>query len=259
MSEPVTLLAVAGQSNALGYLQNTSTLPAEFQQPNGTTYIWNELGGFWEIMAPGINTGAPGMTDTWGIEVGIAHQWHAANPDQTLYLVKFARGSTSLAVDAGAKDWNPANSNELFQRMADAMRVAKADLQAQGLTVGVPGIFWAQGEADAYVSDYAASYAENLSAFLAAVREAWGDQASTFVFNQVHSETGFPFAAEVRAAQLAVQSADPNSAAIIADDLALQGDNLHSPPMVSPRWASEWRPAIRTYPCPIAAPTAMTS
>ncbi|MFN3585727.1 sialate O-acetylesterase [Phenylobacterium sp.] len=214
------LVIVAGQSNALGYGLSGQDLPADIG-PDAQVRIWD--GARFAVMAPGRNTGSPNFPASWGPEAGFAHAWRAAHPDRPLYIVKYARGSTPLAPSPG-RDWAP-ESGELFQETEEAVAAARAALEAQGLHPRIAAVLWMQGEADATDPARAGAYRSNLTALLAAIRERWAKADTPVVVGRI-PDFGAR-AGEVRAAQAAVDAADPRTATVDAKGLPMQPDGLH--------------------------------
>jgi len=219
---PAQVVVLAGQSNALGYGLTAADLPPELAKPEPRVQIWD--GERFVPLQPGVNTGSPRQPSTWGPEVGFARAWRAAHADGTLYLVKYARGSTALAQGPG-RDWSPASSGDLYAEATQAVAAAKAALGRQGLRPQVTAIVWLQGEADAADAAATAAYRANLEAFLAAVRRDWARADTPVVLAKIPRWGGQADA--VRAAQAAVDAADPRTVAVDAAGLPMQPDGLH--------------------------------
>jgi hypothetical protein len=215
-------VVLAGQSNAVGYNLDVAELPADLAAPDPRVRIWD--GGRFAPMTPGVNTGTPRQPTTWGPEVGFARAWRAAHPDGTLYLVKYARGSTPLAQGPG-RDWSPASSGELYAEATQAVTAAKAALARQGMEPEVTTILWVQGEADAADPAAAAAYRTNLEAFLRTIRRDWSQAGTPVVLARIPRFGGQADA--IRAAQAAVDEADPRTVAVDAAGLPMQADGLH--------------------------------
>src|SRR6185437_6741372 len=147
-----TFVVFAGQSNMGGLNQDPSTLPANWQA-TPAIQIWNPQAHAWQEMQPGFNTGYPGFSSTWGPEVQFAIDFHAAHPNDVLYIVKSVAGGTALAATANAQDWSPQSSGELFDQTTQEIRDAGA---AIGMRPSV--LFWGQGEEDAGIQADAGAY-----------------------------------------------------------------------------------------------------
>jgi hypothetical protein len=211
------LVLFAGQSNALGF---GNTGPAPYT-PTERVQIWSGSG--FSIMTPGVNTGTPANPTVWGPEVAFANDWLAAHPEGTLYLGKVVKGSTPLA-QADGLDWSPRSTDELFDQ---AKATANAMLAARG-AVALDAVFWMQGEQDATVSEWAAQYGANLTAFLSAVRSEWMHNAQGYVAaGQISDSTALAYNQDVRAAELGVDQADPNLETFPTAGFTMQADGLH--------------------------------
>jgi len=214
------IVMVAGQSNALGYL-TAADVPEAFRTADPQVLIWRD--GAFQPLQPGRNTGSPNRPDAWGPEASFARAWRAARPDRPLYVVKLARGSTSLAPAEGP-DWSP-SSGELFAQAGAELEAAKAALRAQGLSPRLAAVVWVQGESDAVHPVMASAYRTNLTSFIQALRQGWS-AADTPVAMARIGRIG-SHADQVRAAQAAVDKADPLTVSVDAEGLPMQPDGLH--------------------------------
>jgi hypothetical protein len=218
----LAFVVFAGQSNALGFGMRRETLPAEYAQIDWWTWIWNNDTGGFQVMVPGFNTGTANNPQAWGPEVAFAHQFHQEHPGEILFIVKSAKGSTSLAQNDDGLDWSPTSQGELFDLTAERVGAARQFLG----DMAVDAVFIVQGEQDGFDPDAAAVYGENLTAWLNAIRHDWmGRDDGRVAFAQI-ADTHEGFHA-VREAQAAVDAADPFAASIDAGYLPLQADGLH--------------------------------
>jgi hypothetical protein len=218
----VAFVVFAGQSNALGYGMDRSTLPGDAAAPLGSTFIWNNDGWRWEVMQPGVNTGTPAHPQAWGPEVAFALGFRAGHPDEPLYIVKSVKGGTGLAQDPDAMDWSPASRGEMFDLTTQRVAVARATLHGPV----VDAVFLFQGEADAMTATAAAAYEANLRDWLAAIRADWmRDPQGEIAFGRISDQA--PFVEQVREAQAAVDRDDLYAASFDTCDFAMQDDGLH--------------------------------
>lgn len=219
----MALVVFAGQSNIGGAYMDVSTLTRPYA-PDPSVRIWNDQSKAWETMQVGVNTGYPGMTQSWGPEVQFALDFKARFPGETLQIVKIAHGGTGLRIDPGLwkYDWSPTSENELFD---DATATIRAATQAAGL--GRPDmLLWGQGEEDSTTAEAAAAYQQNLSAFFAAVRQEWlGDPAGKIGFFKLGGSGAY--LNQVREAQGAVDAADPNAVSFDTLYMPRLGDGVH--------------------------------
>jgi hypothetical protein len=216
----MALIVVAGQSNALGWVE-ASSLPAHLQGPLGYAAIWNPTRQAFEALQAGVNTGNAQQPTAVGPEVQFAYAWSLSHPGETLFIVKVAQSSTGLAEDPLKDDWSP-RSGELF---ATASQQVAAARQASGEPVS--GVLWMQGEEDASTPAKALSYEANLAELFARMRTDWGGLDTAIVFGRVDAHAGLPYAGPVRQAQAAIDLADGAAVMIDTDSFPLQGDKLH--------------------------------
>ncbi|MGA0608280.1 sialate O-acetylesterase [Phenylobacterium sp. VNQ135] len=214
------LVVLAGQSNALGYLTRAD-VPVEIRWPDPEVRIWRD--GRFEMLEPGRNTGSPNRPEAWGPEASFARVWRETRRDRPLYIVKLARGSTSLAPAEG-RDWSPA-SGELFAEATREVEAAKAALSAQGRAPRIAAILWVQGEADAIDPAMARAYRANLTSLIKTMRLGWSAPQAVVAVVRI-PDIGAQ-AGQVRAAQAAVDDADPLTVSVDAKGLPMQADGLH--------------------------------
>jgi hypothetical protein len=198
-----TRIILAGQSNALGFLNNG---PAPYQ-PTSRVQIWADTNGdgvpdAWNYMLPGHNTGTLANPDVWGPEVGFANKWLAAHPFGNLWIVKSAKGSTGLAKDTGQGilDWSPESAGELFDTATAIVTAAKANLANGAFAFDAyDGLLWMQGEQDATDQAKANAYLANLKDFITHARASWF--VSRIVIGRISDSVNLPYNEAVRVAQ----------------------------------------------------------
>ncbi|HEY8574169.1 sialate O-acetylesterase [Phenylobacterium sp.] len=212
----------AGQSNALGFGMDGSTLPGEYGKPDPLTLIWSSRAQAFEVMQPGVNTGTANTPAAWAAEVAFARAFRQANPKEPLYIVKSAKGSTGLAADPQRIDWSPSSTGEMFDATAAEVAAARA---AAGVGA-VDAVFIVQGEQDATQAAWADAYGRNVTDWFAAIRTRWmADPEGPIFFARV----GEPLAhaQAVSRAQALADAADPHAASVETTHFLLQADSLH--------------------------------
>jgi len=214
------LFVFAGQSNAVGFPNDLAALPLEMRAADPGVLIWRD--GRWAVLQPGVNTGGARQPQLWGPEIAFARRWRADHPNETLYIVKVAKGETPLAVSPG-QDWSPSSKGELFAQTTARVRAARAALSAQGLTVRTGAIFWMQGEQDALTADRAKAYRTNLKAFFRSARSNWGEPGAPVIYGRIADEAALPFREAVRAAQAEARS-EPGVAMVDTDPFPMFDD-----------------------------------
>jgi hypothetical protein len=192
--DPIDLVIVAGQSNAVGYDAKPSRLPAD-PRDRDVLFWWrcgdpppdehdSTSGGMWTHLQPqplgmpktpkaGRQYGNFAQAEGgFGPEIGFARELLSKEQGRKLAIVKTAFSGTGLRTD-----WNPHDSGDggscyraLFAEVRAAIRAGRG----QGLAFRPRALLWVQGESDANAKD-ADAYAANLEAFIRALR---GDLAA---------------------------------------------------------------------------------
>lgn len=222
-----THIIVAGQSNALGYL-NTGAAP---YVPTARVQIWADtnndgVGDAWNYMNPGVNTGLPANPTDWGPEVEIANRWLATHATGVLWIDKVTKGSTGLAHDATQLDWSPSSSGEMFDLTTASVDAARHNLDGTAYAFSRwDAVEWMQGETDATDAAKAAAYGTNLTDFLSHARADW--DVTEFVIGRISDSTALPYNLAVRNNQFGVDQADANAVSFKTIGLAMQPDTIH--------------------------------
>lgn len=211
----MTSVILAGQSNALGYLNDG---PAPYAV-DWRVQIWT--GERFEVMQPGVNTGTAANPAAWGPEVEFANRWLVDNADNgdILAIGKVVKGSTGLAHDDAALDWSPSSRGELFDQATAVAKAMEAALQ----TDKIDATLWMQGETDATDAAKADAYAANLADLFAHMRLDWG--STEIAFGRIGGQP--EYAAQVRYAEWLVDQQDDHAASFKTLDYAMRPDGLH--------------------------------
>lgn len=201
-SEPVTppglarVFFMAGQSNMLGY-GISSELESPYKDPLPEVRYWN--GANWVDLRTGF-----GRATDFGPEIYFGHTLNEALPTDTIYLVKFAVGGTSLW-----DHWAP-NTGIWHTEFVARATGALARLEADGVNYEVSGMLWMQGESDA-ADNKGAFYESNLRAFIADIRTRFGISDLPFYLGRVRDYYGTAAQSSlVRDAQAAVADSTIN-------------------------------------------------
>lgn len=219
----MAFVVFTGQSNAGGFGVDASSLRTPWT-PDPLTLIWDAAAKAWVQFQPGTNTGYGQQPNAWGPEVEFARQFRAEHPGEELRIVKVAHGGSSLAIDPVAwhYDWSPDSRDEYFDMVTRTIADAAAPLGG----IRPAFVFWGQGEEDARYQGAASVYGENLTKLFAAMRQHWlADPAGKIGYFRIVISP--PFADTVRAAQLAVDAADPNARSFDTYLYPTQSDSLH--------------------------------
>ncbi len=170
--QPLALVIVAGQSNALGY-QSFVTDPVTHddvftdrsKSPADTSvlFMWTESGvpssGATPVRldAPQVLAGV--SSPIFGPEVGLARSlWGQGH--RNLLVVKVAFSGSSLATD-----WQPGDAD--YTALVTRVQQAEAWARSNGYAPSIVALCWMQGESDAMLASQATTYGSHLKSFLA--------------------------------------------------------------------------------------------
>jgi iduronate 2-sulfatase len=218
-ADPFQVYLLAGQSNMVGY-GTSSQLPPELQEPQ--TDVRFSTGGRWGPLRPGYGTNPA----SFGPEITYGRDMADALPDQNIALIKYAVGGTSLATNWRPPDENGENAGPLYETFMTRIDSALGLLSAEG-EWEVAGMLWMQGERDARELETAQAYEQNLTNFIASIRDDVGVADLPFVIGQISDSPVFPYNAIVRQAQYNVSQTVPNTGLVITLDLPRLPDNVH--------------------------------
>ncbi|MEO1591769.1 MAG: sialate O-acetylesterase, partial [Cyanobacteria bacterium J06632_22] len=226
VTNEVSVFLIAGQSNAMGEGSFNSDLPNNLQAPHPSVRIWQEAPtGKFVSLQPGFSGFLGGASDGegFGLELGFGHGIHG-HTEEEVYLIKYAVGATSLAVD-----WDPNGHNNWHDAFVGRVGAALADLNAQNMSYDIEGMLWMQGEEDSIYADQANAYEANLTAFIGDMRSRYSSDLE-FVIGRIHDDMPWHSTGNVdivRNAQTNVAAADPLTHWINTDDLSLTNDDVH--------------------------------
>ena len=189
---------LAGQSNMVGRAR-AETLPAdccdggervqmrwcndlnfatvgEENTSHGASSGWQRLQPQWSPI---------GQYHHYGPEMTLARELLKLFPEDDLYFVKYAMGSTSLQTH-----WNPETSGApsgkdgvYFKHFISFCYQALASLAH--LDVSLEAMFWLQGEGDSGKANLAKAYYDNLLLFIESVRQQLGKPQLPFIASEI--------------------------------------------------------------------------
>lgn len=211
----LAVFLLAGQSNAdgRGAIDDLSP-PYDSAQPLVLAYT-DGGGDPWPALIPGWNNDGENM---FGPEIKFGYDAVLRSNGIPIGIIKSAEGGTSLAVD-----WCKGgdNYNDLMTQITNAQGTR---------TIVIKALIWVQGERDAVQSDYANAYQFNLTQFLSDIRSDLSLPNLPVVICKLHTSLpvgSYPYASTVRAAQVAVATADSYAVAVDTRDISLNVDNIH--------------------------------
>jgi hypothetical protein len=200
-----TVILAAGQSNdGDGNGLDASGLPAYAVTPDPGIQIWNGSAFTTLINATNNDILQDPLSTTWGPEVEFTYRYRQAHPGETIYLIPFRKGSTSLGTSGGTTNvWMPppAVTNSLFNTMQGHVAAALATLANPKVRV----VLWQQGESDATDLTDANNYQTNFTNLCNQIQIHWGDASTKIVAGRIlGTNPSWTFSSTVRAAQDAV-------------------------------------------------------
>jgi hypothetical protein len=127
------------------------------------------------------------------------------------------------------KSWSPGEPNNCFSRVLDTLDAAKTAFEAEGDTGECVGIFYAQGETDAFLPRLADNYENGMRKLKAAMRQAVKERGLTsldedkipFIHPQIKNYDIYPGTEVVNAAITALADEDPYSRTVSVDGVEL--------------------------------------
>lgn len=101
----------------------------------------------------------------------MAERLSSASSDDPIFLIKFAKGSTSLR-----DDWN-SDTGELYEEAISFINTSIATLEEDGYCPSIDAICWMQGEKDSYLDSHS-EYKSLEKAFIEDIRNDLSPYAS---------------------------------------------------------------------------------
>ena len=173
--KPIKAFILAGQSNMVGWGDSTK-LTDDVRTGNDQVVMFEN--GKWQPLRPHepANQGQRrvGLTEFhFGPEIAFGHEMAKAWPGETIGIVKFAIGGTSLL--AWKPDWSRQDADRVGQgRLGSLYKrlLAKVDQAKTSRDIEIVGFLWLQGGGDMKNAEVAKEYLDNLKSLVAAVRIA---------------------------------------------------------------------------------------
>lgn len=232
-SMSIKLFILAGQSNMVGFRSNMFELPDSLKKPQEKV-IWYNNHNQWTSLQPPTE---PSPTIKWwpaekvgfGPEISFG-QTISEHLNQTVALVKYSKGGTSLA-----EDWNPEIPDSRYYLMKQRVNQAIAELADFGYFVEISGFVWMQGESDASNENWAKDYELNLTNFIHKLRIDFHQHYLPFIYGMVHFGDNHHkpngkvncCGDIVRNAQINVTKKIPFTGLVETNPLSLDSDLLH--------------------------------
>jgi Ca2+-binding EF-hand superfamily protein len=243
--KPIQAFICAGQSNMVGWGDSTK-LPEDLREGNDRVLMFED--GQWQPLRPH----APafggqkrvGLTEFhFGPEIVFGHEMAKAWPDETIGIIKFAIGGTSLL--AWKPDWSKEDADRVSQgRLGSLYKrlMEKVEQASKARDIEIVGFLWLQGGGDMKHADVAKEYLDNLKSLVAAVRKATGVSDLPFIYGTARIRgipddltdfkppqlpPGRPGAWLVLQSQFDAQKAIPHARMVILRDVEKHPRNVH--------------------------------
>ncbi len=162
----IDLFIMAGQSNMQGWRSDAASYPKDPHNLDSRIPFYFKAIGYgstqhkWENLAP---QAGHFRTGHFGPEVSFARALLKTKLSPAIF--KFSSGGSSIKTD-----WKAPGKHGLYDQMVDNLKIAIAELKAQGHTVNPRAIVWIQGETDADSDQLADEYYWHLKKMLAHLR-----------------------------------------------------------------------------------------
>ena len=243
--KPIKTFICAGQSNMVGYGDSTK-LPDDLRKGNERVLMFED--DKWQPLRPHepANQGQKrvGLTEFhFGPEIGFAHAMAKAWPDETIGIIKFSIGGTSVL--AWKPDWSKVDADRVGQSRHGSLYkklMEKVDAAKNSRDIEIVGFLWLQGGGDMKNVDVAKEYLDNLKSLVAAVRKATDQPNLPFIYGSSRQagvpddlsglepevmDGRYPAAQWVLKAQFDAQKAIPHSKMVILRDIEKHPANVH--------------------------------
>lgn len=170
------IILLAGQSNAVGcsidqYLQKNISGEKYKEYSNGYDNVFINYFSD-DVSSNGFVTcknkqGFNGIC--FGPELGIAETLHSLYPDQVFFIIKYARGASTLN-----NHWlSPSSFGKtgyLYQQFISFVDANIEYLESKNYIVDIKALCWMQGESDSYTEKMASKYESYLNNFIRDIR-----------------------------------------------------------------------------------------
>jgi hypothetical protein len=243
--KPIKAFILAGQSNMVGWGDSTK-LPEQLRKGNERVLMFED--GKWQPLRPHEPTNQGqrrvGLTEFhFGPEIAFGHEMAKAWPEETIGVIKFSVGGTSVL--AWKPDWSKQDADRVGQGKLGSLYeklMEKVDQAKKTRDIEIAGFLWLQGGGDMKNADVAKEYLENLKSLVASVRKDTAVADLPFIYGSPRAEgipddlTGFqpprlppgrPGAWLVLKAQRDAQKEIPHSKMVILRDIEKHPKNVH--------------------------------
>lgn len=205
--------------------------------------------GLWSTLKAGHgrNFKSDGETNQYsnrfGVELTFARKLKELYPNRKIAILKYSKGGTSIAPDAGAAkkagcwdpDWeggeNEGKGINQYDHFLATLKHALADKDidddGEDDHLIPTGIAWMQGESDSLELEVANEYKDNLTELMNLIRKELGNQEARVVIGRITDWEVWKYSEEVRKAQADFVKADRNAALVTSTDEYGKSDKWH--------------------------------
>ena len=192
--KPTKTFILAGQSNMVGWGDSTK-LPDDLRNGDDRVLMFEQ--GKWQPLRPRqpANKGQKrvGLTEfSFGPEIAFGHEMAKAWPDETIGIIKFSIGGTSVL--AWKPDWKMEDADRVGQGRHGSLYkklIEKVEAASKAGDIEIVGFLWLQGGGDMKMVDVAKEYLENLNSLVTAVRKETGVADLPFIYGSSR-QAGIP-------------------------------------------------------------------
>ena len=202
------VVVIAGQSNAIGWAKKMN-LSQSYWTMVLRTKVWD--GTKWVQYS---------LDNRVGIEPQLAFTYETENPNDMLYIVKYAVDATSL--EKGKKHWHPEDKAHYQYLVEELYRPA---LNTLGNEAEVMAMLWFQGESDSLVEKKAERYSKNLNQLYDSIKKDM-PEVKNFVIGGIPDKDIWMYQEDVRGAQEKL-AAKYGNVKLIDTDKVSYGDTTH--------------------------------
>ncbi len=172
--QPVPVVVVAGQSNAMG----VNTPLNDLAEPIGQNSADNQVelkyathsGNSWTFSDSESRLSAPQPYGVFGPELTLGRELYSSGFGD-LVVLKVVDNGRKLAFSQTDQTWHPKAKKNSYEYLETQYEELKSELRNDGKYPDVIGFVWVQGESDATREEYADAYLDNLEQFFGKLRE----------------------------------------------------------------------------------------
>lgn len=146
-----------------------------------------------------------------------------------IYILKYAQGSTGLAIDGAADDWNTGSTSELYDGLVAEIALVESWMTARGKSFQWEGLIWWQGETDTLLEADSLAYQTNLQSLYDGLNTATGTTLKCYQYNiELPPSGNRPYLTNVNSKKLAFTNVSTSNRRLFdTDAISWNPDNIH--------------------------------